>query len=486
MDPVPYAAVHETHISVVLLFGDRAVKIKKPVRFPFIDLSTRELREQACHREVELNRRLAPDAYLGVADVVGPDGEPCDHVVLMRRMPDDRRLATLAAAGAPVDEGLTDLARLLAAFHAGADRSPEIAAAATRDAVAALWEAGFREIAPFVGSLVDSAAAARIEARARRYLAGREPLFAQRIEDGRAVDGHGDLLAGDVFLLDEGPQALDCLEFDDRLRHGDVLADVCFLAMDLERIGAPAAAQHFLAEYRRFAGETHPRSLEHHYIAYRAHVRAKVACLKGGDDAPAEVARLIDLADEHLAAGRVVLTLVGGGPGTGKSTVAAGIADARGWVVVRSDEVRKDIAGIGHAERATAAVDQGIYDPATTAATYRAVLERARTVLEHGESVVLDATWNDDAQRAAARALADEVAADLVELRCVLPPEIAAARVAARERRGDDVSDATVDVARELAARAEPWPSARDIDTSGTVDETVAAAARAAADQLSR
>lgn len=482
MDPAAhaaaYAAVHETHVSVVLLLGDRAVKIKKPVRFPFIDLSTRELREQACHREVELNRRLAPDVYLGVADVVGPDGEVCDHVVLMRRMPDDRRLATLVAEGVPVDDGLTDLARLLAAFHAAADRSPAIAAAATRDAVAGLWEAGFREVVPFTGTLVDPATEARIEARARRYLAGREPLFTSRIADGRVVDGHGDLLAGDVFLLSEGPQALDCLEFDDRLRHGDVLADVCFLAMDLERIGAPAAARHFLTEYRRFAGETHPASLEHHYVAYRAHVRAKVACLRGGDDAPAEVARLIAIADDHLARGRVVLALVGGGPGTGKSTLAAGLADARGWVVLRSDEVRKDLAGIGHGARAAAAVDDGIYDPATTVATYRELLHRARTLLEHGESVVLDATWGDEAQRAGARALADGTVADLVELRCVLAPEIAAARVAARERRGDDVSDATVDVARELAARADPWPSAGEIDTSGTVAETIAVALR--------
>jgi aminoglycoside phosphotransferase family enzyme/predicted kinase len=486
VDPVPFAAVHETHISVVLLLGDQAVKIKKPVRFPFVDLSTRELREQACHREVELNRRLAPDAYVGVADVVGPDGEVCDHVVLMRRMPDERRLATLAAASAPVDDGLSDLARLLAAFHAKADRSPEIDAAATRDAIAELWDAGFREMAPFVGSLVDADAEARIEARVRRYLAGREPLFAQRIAAGRAVDGHGDLLAGDVFLVDEGPQALDCLEFDDRLRYGDVLADVCFLAMDLERIGAPAAARHFLAEYQRFAGESHPASLEHHYVAYRAHVRAKVACLRGGDGAPGEVARLVHLADDHLARARVVLVLVGGGPGTGKSTVAVGIADARGWVVLRSDEVRKDLAGIGHDERATAAVDEGIYDAATTATTYRELLDRARTLLELGESVVLDATWGDEAQRAAARAVADATAADLVELRCVLPPEIAAARVAARERRGDDVSDATVEVARELAARADRWPSARDIDTAGPVAETIAAADRASADQLSR
>ncbi|MGQ0432318.1 MAG: hypothetical protein ACT452_07920, partial [Microthrixaceae bacterium] len=122
----PPAAVAETHISVVFFVGDRAYKLKKPVAPGFLDFSTRELREGACHREVELNRRLAPDVYLGVADVVGPDGAPCDHLVVMRRLPADRRLAALVAAGADVDDHLRELARLVAAFHAAAPRSPEI------------------------------------------------------------------------------------------------------------------------------------------------------------------------------------------------------------------------------------------------------------------------------------------------------------------------------------------------------------------------
>src|SRR5207248_5092618 len=169
----------------------------------------------------------------------------------------------------------------------------------------------------------------------------------QRIALGAVRDGHGDLQAEDIFCLDDGPRILDCIEFDDRLRHVDVLADVAFLAMDLERLGAPEAAATFLARYREFARESYPPSLAHHYIAARAHVRCKVACLRHrqGDDGGADAARgLLDLTARHLEAARVRLVLVGGLPGTGKSTVAAALADATGWVVLRSDEVRKDVA----------------------------------------------------------------------------------------------------------------------------------------------
>src|SRR5688572_18651129 len=148
LGPFP-AAVAETHSGVVFLLGDRAYKLKKPVDLGFLDFRTREARLDACRREVALNRRLAPDVYLGIADVSGPDGQPCDHLVVMRRMPDDRRLSSMVTAGVPVDEHLGRLAAVLASFHAGADRSPAIDAMAGRDAVRRRWEANHEEMAPF-------------------------------------------------------------------------------------------------------------------------------------------------------------------------------------------------------------------------------------------------------------------------------------------------------------------------------------------------
>ncbi|HEX6312776.1 MAG TPA: AAA family ATPase [Acidimicrobiia bacterium] len=475
------AAVAETHVSVVFFVGDRAYKLKKPVAPGFLDFSTRELREAACHREVELNRRLAPDVYLGVADVLGPDGEPCDHLVVMRRLPADRRLSRLVTAGNDVDGELRELARLLASFHAAAARTPEIAEAATARAVHRRWHRNFVEMQPFVGTLLDPAMFEDVKALADRYIEGREDLFTGRIHADRIVDGHGDLLADDIFLLDDGPRVIDCIEFDDGLRANDVLADVAFLAMDLERLGAPRAAERFLAAYREFSGDAWPASLAHLYIAERAVVRSKVACLRadqGDAGARDQAARLLELARDHLQTGRVRLVLVGGLPGTGKSTLAAGLSGARGWTMLRSDEVRKDRAGIGHTEHVPADYGRGLYSAEQTRATYQELLARARTALARGETVILDASWTDARWRAAARAVADETATELVELRCTARPQVAAARVAARRDRGVDASDATHAVAAAMAATADPWPTARPVDTTAPPAETLAAVVR--------
>lgn len=156
-------------------------------------------------------------------------------------------------------------------------------------------------------------------------------MFAERIRAGRVVDGHGDLLADDIFCLDDGVRILDCLEFDDRLRWLDGLDDACFLAMDLERLGLPDLARRFTSWYAEYSGDPAPESLRHHYVAYRAFVRAKVACLRaraGDGQAAAEAWQLAGMTLGHLRAGAVSLVLVGGLPGTGKTTLA-GAARAR-------------------------------------------------------------------------------------------------------------------------------------------------------------
>lgn len=477
--PALAPAVRETHVSTIFLVGDRAAKLKKAVSFPFIDLSTREARERICHREVELNRRLAPDVYLGVYDIVDPDGEPTDHLVMMRRMPDDRRLAALVVARTAPLGAMRDLAHLLASFHLRAATSDEISSAGSRDAISHRWEQGFAEIGPILSTAHARSLEDDIEHAARRYLAGRERLFAARQAQGRIRDGHGDLLADDVFLLDDGPRVLDCLEFDDELRYGDVLADTAFLAMDLERLGAPDSAVELLAAHREDAGDSYPATLAHHYIAMRAHIRAKVAALRAGQvggSAGAEVDALLSLTAAHLRCGRVTLTLVGGAPGTGKSTLAAGIADARRWTILRSDEVRKDLLGIDHLEPSSSGLDVGTYSERHTRRTYEELLDRARSLLELGEPVVLDASWANETFRTLARELAATASADLVELRCVVDPDTAARRISARLRTATDPSDATPEIAETIRHRFDPWPDAVPIDTRRSPGEALTTA----------
>ena len=472
--------VSETHISVLFFLGQRAYKLKKAVSLGFVDLTSRERREAVCHREVALNRRLAPDVYLGVLDVVGEDGAPVDHLVEMRRMPPARRLSRLVSEGASeVDDQVRRVARAVAAFHASASGGDEIDEAATRDAVRRLWRDNAAGLEPFVGSVLEQGDAERVERLAHRYLDGRQPLFTLRVDEGRARDGHGDLQADDIFCLDDGPRILDCLEFDDRLRYGDVLADTAFLAMDLERLGAPALAVRFLDWYRELSADAFPASLAHHYVAYRAHVRAKVACLRhaqGDDEAPDQARSLLALALRHLEDAAVRLVLVGGLPGTGKSTLARAITEARGWVLFCSDEVRKELAGLDPATPAPATYGEGLYRPEVTASTYGELLGRAERALALGETVVLDASWSDAKWRAAAAHTAGAAVADFVELRCDAPPEVAASRIAHRRRTGGEASDATEEVARRMARAYDPWPSATVVGTAGSAGDSLAAA----------
>jgi aminoglycoside phosphotransferase family enzyme/predicted kinase len=470
----PAAAV-ETHISVLFFVGDRAYKLKKPVRFDFLDFSTRAQREAMCHREVELNRRLAPDVYLGVIDVLGVDGATCDHLVVMRRMPDARRLSTLVVQQREeVTERLREVAKVLAAFHEHADRNAAIDAVGTPEAVARRWDENFAEMERFVGPVFDPTAFERARGQSTRFIAGRAPLFAGRIADGRLCDGHGDLQAGDVFCLDDGPRILDCIEFDDDLRYGDVLDDVAFLAMDLERLGAPGPARRFVSFYEEMSGHVLPATLLHLAIAYRAQVRAKVAALRWSQEDPDtpeavavrdEARQLFDLCLAHLEHTLVRLYLVGGLPGTGKTTLARGLGERLDLTVLRSDEERKEIAGLSPTTPAASELNEGIYGADFTGQVYRELLAKAGALLGRGESVVLDASWTRHEHRLDARTLAAATSAEIVELRCALDPDVAAARIERRLARGGDASDATPAIALAMAAGADGWPEATTIAT---------------------
>ena len=361
------AAVVETHVSILFFIDDRVYKLRKHIQFGFLDFRDRAARDEDCRREVDLNRRLAPDVYLGVADVEF-EGEPIDHMVVMRRLPEERRLATLARDGEDLDEWVRQVAETMHSFHRASPSSSEISLAATGPVLQGGWDSNFSETAPFVGRILDPEVDEEIRSLVACWIDGRQSLFDSRIAAGRIRDGHGDLQATDIFCLDDGVRILDCLEFSDQLRYVDVCADVAFLAMDLERLGRADAAEQFLDHYQDCAKDRFPVALIHHYVAARAYIRAKVACLRveqGDEGSRAEACQLHSLALAHLRRARVRLVLIGGLPGSGKSTVAAGVSRILEWRVLRSDVVRREMStgevqpgyGMGHyAPQATAAV----------------------------------------------------------------------------------------------------------------------------------
>ncbi|WP_299020355.1 AAA family ATPase [uncultured Dietzia sp.] len=463
-------AIVETHSSLIVLWADQAHKIRKPIDLGFLDNRTVAARGEQSRREVELNSRLAPDVYGGVLEVRGPDGEVIDHVVRMRRLPSHRSLDSLvrsrsagtAPEGRPdLVDGVREVARQLDHLHAASPHTEDIDAAGGRDAVAGLWRDSVDHLRRLsVGEdapeIVDD-----IERLAGEYLRGRGRLLEARIAAGRIVDGHGDLLAADVYLEDDGPRVIDCLEFDDRLRFGDAMLDAGFLAMDLDREGARDLAVEFLRAYRDFSGDDAPPSLVHHYIGYRALVRAKVTAIRAGqagDGGGADARHALELADaavDALLRARVRLVLVGGVSGSGKSTLAAPLAESLGAELLRSDVLRPGVPAGGDR-----------YSEESVSAVYAGMLGRAAELLALGRSVVLDATWLDPRRRARAETVAADAHAELVEASCTAPREELVRRILDRADAGADPSEATVEVLDAQLADLPPWPDAIEVDTT--------------------
>lgn len=468
------AAIHETHTGMVILVGDRAYKVKKPVTTDFLDFSTPQLRERACAHEVLLNSRLAPDSYLGVAHFDDIGAGVSEPVIVMRRYPDSLRLSTMARQGDPLDEHIASIAGKLARFHSGAARSATIEACAKVREIAERWDENLGELQRYVPAVLSSGDVSEVARLARKYIAGRSELFAERITDHRIVDGHGDLLADDIFCLPDGPVLLDCLEFDDRLRYLDCVDDAAFLAMDLEAVGRADLANDFVSHYLRLTDDPAPKSLWHFYIAYRAVVRAKVDCIRfdqGAAGAVADARRHLDIARAHLQAGAVALIVVGGGPGTGKTTLARALASRTGARVVSTDEVRRELRESGDITGEPGEIDSGLYRPEQVQAVYTAVLLRASQALARGQSVILDGTWRDPRQRQRVRVVAGEHHCPAVELVCTAPLSEAAARICTREPGS---SDATGAIAVAMAAETPRWSGMHPIDTTGPPGESVA------------
>ncbi|MET9492959.1 AAA family ATPase [Nocardia sp. NPDC006630] len=467
-----YAQVRETHTGVVLLCGDRAYKAKKPVVTDFLDFGTFEAREHACRRELELNRRLAPDVYLGLSHLTDPMGGPSEPIVVMRRMPDSARLSAQIAAGTVTSVELPELAAELARFHHTALRGADIDRAGRPAMLRRRWHALLRSLAAQPPGAIDQQQLARVRQLALRFIDGRTPLLAARIAEGRIVDGHGDLIAEDIFALPEGFRILDCLDFDDELRHVDCLDDAAFLAMDLEFLGVPALAEEFLDTYLLAMADAPPAALRHHYIAYRAMVRAKtdrIRCAEGDPDAAAHARRHLEIADAHLSSAAIRLVLIGGLPGTGKSTVAAQLATRTGAEVISSDTLRAVMRRSGAVVGGSGTYGEGAYHPDAKALVYEQLLGHARDRLEYGVSVILDASWLDSGYREQARLLARQTHTELIELHCGCPPQLAATRL--RNRAPGD-SDATPTIADAMAAAASPWPEATVLDTERPIAES--------------
>ncbi len=465
----PPVTVHETHTAWVFLAGDRAYKVKKPVRMEFLDFCTLERRRAVCLEEIRLNHELAPTLGMRLRAVVPlADSyvltEPrasgaAEYAIEMRRFDEQRTMATLAERGELADEQVRAVGARVAAFHADAPvRTPDDPVGDVKGAC----DHNVRELY----ALVDDATARRVLAVERftgAFLVNHRAEIAARAGAGRVREVHGDLRAEHVVL--EDPIAIiDRLEFDARLRTIDVADDLAFLAMDLERLGASHAARVLVASYRDAGDDPGSDALLAFYGAYRALVRTKVALLRAAqfDDAAASAAarddagELLALAERLAWRGRGPLVLaVGGPPASGKSTLAHALSQRSGWPVLSSDVLRKRRRGLDLGAKAP----DGDYTLSARAAVYRDLGERARAAVMAGQGIVIDATFGEPSLRAA---FLDALGAEqpLRALECRASTELRERW--ARERKPADPhgSDADRGVAARLGASFSGWDEA--------------------------
>ena len=501
-DAVPAVEVRQTHISVVFLAGPHAHKVKKPLGLGFLDYTTLERRRHCCEQEVLLNRRLAPEVYLGVVPVTvdgatvlmeGP-GEVVEWAVKMRRLPDEATLRERLRAGSVRVEHLEGLARRIAAFHARADSGPAVVAFGRFEVVAGNVRANFDESTAHVGTTVSRAVFERLRSLSESALAEHRSLIEGRAERGMTRDGHGDLRLDHVYHFPDRPPpadwvVVDGIEFAARYRAADPVADAAFLVMDLARHGRPDLARAFADAYFRAAGDAEGRRLLPFYTAYRALVRGKVEGMELAEpEVPAaERATALERARAHWLAAlsaleepgrRPGLVLVGGLPGAGKSTLARALAGHAGFAVIRSDLVRKELA-VPLAERPTP--DAGIYAPEWTERTYAECRRRAEGLLFQGRRVLVDASFRREASRRLFLELADRWGVPACLLLCRAAPAVVRARL---ERRRDDASDADWSIYLRAAAQWEE-PGAptrratRTIDSGGSPEAALASALEA-------
>jgi aminoglycoside phosphotransferase family enzyme/predicted kinase len=492
--PVNKVEVRHTHISVVFLAGNYAYKIKKPVELGFLDFGTLEKRRRFCNEEVRLNRRLAPGVYLGVVPVAsdGPQlrmegqGEVVDWAVKMERLPERATLESQLQRGEVDAKVMEALGRKVAWFHAQAQRGEHISAFGCFDPVARNARENYDQSVSQIGATVSKTVHERLRSLTEETLTSLRPLIEQRAARGVPRDTHGDLHLDHVYLFpDRKPPedlvVIDCIEFNERFRFADPVADMAFLAMDLSFHDRPDLARAFTESYFQASGDVEGRTLLPFYSAYRAAVRAKVEGFELTEKEIPEAERAAALARARahwlLALGeleapnrRPCLVLVGGLPGTGKSTLARGLAKQAGFSVIRSDVVRKELAELPVGSRPTSApFEKGIYTPQWSERTYRECLRRAEALLFEGRRVLVDAGFREEKDRRDFLQAAADWGVPGLFLLCQANIETVRSRL--QERR-DDASDAGVFIHEQLAKKwHEPSSATRqrlwEIPTSG-------------------
>jgi hypothetical protein len=462
--PVSEVRLIETHISWVLLAGEYAYKLKKPVDLGFLDFSTLDKRRFCCDEEIRLNRRLAPDIYLDVLPVtgrsgklqIGGDGPVLEWAVHMRAFPADSTLDQEPAISTTQIDAIADR---VARFHKEIAPAPESSPYGSPAAVMHPVLENVRQLRELLPKQTDANnKIERLEQWSQTQGALLDDHFRQRKADGLIRDCHGDLHLGNIAWVDDAPLIFDCIEFNPALRQIDIVSEAAFLFMDLTASGHEPLAWRFINRWLEHTGDYAGLKGLRFYLVYRALVRAKVAAIRvtqGAHEGYAEVIRYLDLAETLCKQPPVQLTLMHGHSGSGKTWVSQRLLETLGAIRLRSDVERKRLFGVDALEDSRS-IPGGIYGPDASRRTLACLQKLAGILIHDGFSVIVDATFLARTWRQLFIDLAQEYGAPIHIVSMNVPAYLMRQRVADRTQRGDDASEAGIDILESQLKGATP------------------------------
>jgi len=465
--PVNEFRVIETHISQVILTGDYAYKIKKPMDFGFLDFSTLERRKHFCEEELRLNRRLAPNLYLEVLPITGTPEKPClggsgeafEYAVRMRQFNQDELFDKRQERGDLPPELLTSLARQVAQFHDSLPSIPDDKPLGTPESVYAAMQENFDQIRPLLDDPALLKQLDNLEEWTRTTFERQRDLIASRRANGLVRECHGDLHLANITVFEDQVTVFDCIEFNEPFRWIDVINDLAFLLMDLESRKEPELANLVLNTYLEYRGDFEGLSLLPLYKAYRALVRGKIALFTMGNPGLSEddKAKLMQsyrnyaqLADDCEAIPNCYLLATTGLSASGKTCVSAAMAQKLDLIRLRSDVERKRLHGLAPLADSKSGLGTDLYSPEATQKTYQSLADHASELLASGLSVIIDAACLKHEERALFAGVAEDQGVPFLLVHCEAPEVLR--RQWVRERKGD-ASEAT----EELLDAQQSW-----------------------------
>lgn len=451
--------VIQTHISIVFVAGLYVYKVKKPLSMGFLDYTTPEKRKFFCHQEVSLNSRFSENIYLGVAPIyessagkinLTEEGSEIESAVLMRYIPEEKVLRNALGLGM-VNENIIDrVSKTIKDFHLKAASGPQISIFGAPEVITKNVKENFYQTEDFIGQTISAETFESTRSAALKFLEENRGYLEQRVKEGHIRDCHGDLHLDHVILFDK-IMLVDCIEFNDRFRYSDCLADIAFLLMDLDFSGYPSFSRRVLSGYMRDERQKTAHDLLLFYKSYRAYVRGKVQSFASHE---AEIEARVRLKSASTASSyfrlarayfqprpNPTLVIMCGLMGSGKSFLASRLAERLGIKAIRSDVTRKQMMGISPIEHRLDNYGEGIYTRESSDRIYRLMLERANVELEKNETVILDASFIKRSDRMAAGDLASNHNAGFLLIHCETTDDVIRSRLIRRIEETDEPSD---------------------------------------------